>query len=304
MDLKHLRLIRAVADHGGLTAAGQELHLSQPALSQQLANMEADLGVQLFHRVGKRMIPTAAGQLAVEMSESLLFGMQQLEERLRQKARGLSCELRLGIQCYTALHWLPSVMAEFQRAHNHVELKLVSDATHEPERALLEGRIDIGVLNGQPGDKRLTVTRLFDDELIIICAAKHRFAQRPCVTLDDLIGEQVFVYSTPREREGSLNQVLSPVRNKLGRLTEIQWTDPIIAFASEGMGVGIVPNWVISTTAFRKKIKAVRFMPDGFRRTWSAATLSTASVPETAAHFVQALVKATRPMLKSSRSRS
>lgn len=303
MDLKHLRLIRAVAEHGGLTAAGRELHLSQPALSQQLANIEADLGIQLFHRVGKRMVPTAPGKLAVEMGEGLLAGMQHLEERLRKNARGMSCELRLGVQCYTALHWLPGVMAEFHRAHSHVELKIVSDATHAPERALLEGRIDVGVLNGQVSDQRLAITTLFDDELVIICAMTHRFAKKTWVTPEDLVGEQVFVYSTPREHTGGLDSVLSPVRRRLGRLTEIQWTDPIIAFASEGMGVGIVPNWVTSTSVFRKKIKAVRFMPDGFRRTWSAATLATASAPEPAAHFVQALVKATQPMHKSSRRR-
>ncbi|GLQ94376.1 LysR family transcriptional regulator [Dyella acidisoli] len=303
MDLKHLRLIRAVAERGGLTAAGRELYLSQPALSQQLANIEADLGVQLFHRIGKRMVPTAAGKLAVEMGEGLLAGMQHLEERLRQNARGVSCELRLGIQCYTALHWLPSVMAGFHRAHRHVELKIISDATHEPERALLEGRIDVGVLNGQVRDPRLVIKKLFDDELVVICAASHRFAKRQCVTPEDLIGEQVFVYSTPRDHAGSLDSLLSPVRGRLGRLTEIQWTDPIIAFASEGMGVGIVPNWVVSTTALRKKIRYTRFMPEGLRRTWSAATLATASVPEPAAHFVQALVNATQRMHKSSRRR-
>ena len=303
MDLKHLRLIEAIAERGGLTAAGQELHLSQPALSQQLANIEADLGLELFHRIGKKMIPTPAGRMALEASHDLLAGMQDLEERLRQNARGMHGELRVGIQCYTALHWLPEVMTRFHRTHPSIDLKIVSDATHEPERALLDGRIDMGILNIPGQDPRLRLRPLFEDELVVISAAGHAFGAKPHVTPEDLIGEQVYVYSSPRGGTSALGALLQPVRRRLARLTEIQWTDPIIAFVAAGMGVGIVPDWVLNSPASRKKLHRSRLTVKGLRRAWSVATWDSRALPESATAFAQALIEATQKISTSTSRR-
>ena len=303
MDLKHLRLIEVIAECGGLTAAGPELHLSQPAISQQLTNIESDLGLQLFHRVGRKMILTAAGRMALEASHALLAGMRDLEERLRQNARGLRSELRVGIQCYTALHWLPEAMTRFHRAHPSIDLKIVSDATHEPERALLDGRIDLGVLNAPSLDPRLRLQSIFEDELVVISAASHAFSAKPHVTPEDLIGEQVFVYSMPRGNMGALGAMLQPVRRRLARLTEIQWTDPIIAFVTAGMGVGIVPDWVLNSPARRMKLHRSRLTAKGLRREWSVATLDALSVPKSATAFTQMLIEATPQVLASTSKR-
>lgn len=303
MDFKHLRLIEAIAERGGLTAAGQELHLSQPALSQQLANIEADLGLELFHRIGKKMIPTSAGRIALEASHDLLAGVRDLEERLRQNARGIHGELRLGIQCYTALHWLPEVMTRFHRSHPAIDLKIVSDVTHEPERALLEGRIDMGILNVPSHDPRLRLRTLFEDELVVISAAGHAFGAKPYVMPEDLVGEKVFIYSSPRGSTSALGALLQPVRKRLGRLTEIQWTDPIIAFVAAGMGIGIVPDWVLNSPAGRKKLHRSRLTVKGLRRAWSVATLDSRAVPESAIAFAQALIEATRQLSTSASKR-
>ena len=294
MDLKHLRLIQTVAQCEGLTAAGAQLHLSQPALSQQLANIEAELGLRLFHRLGKKMVLTAEGRLALDHGRELLAGMRDLEERLRGHARGLSSELRLGIQCYTALHWLPEVMARFYRAHPHVELKIVGDATHEPVRALLDGRIDMGILNMEEENPRLRITPLFKDELVVVSARGHRFGAKTHVTVEDLISEHVIVYSSPQANAGVLGAALKPVRGRLSRMTELQWTDPIIALVAAGMGVGIVPDWVLAAPASRRKLQRTRITSRGLRRTWSIATLDSPAVPSCASDFAQALIEATR----------
>ncbi|NUS38863.1 MAG: LysR family transcriptional regulator [Lysobacter sp.] len=295
MDLKHLRLIEAIAEHGGLTAAGRDLHLSQPALSQQLANLEAELGLALFHRIGRKMTPTAAARMVLESGSGLLAGMRDLEERVRRNARGLRCEVRLGIQCYTALHWLPQAMVQFHRTHPSVELKIVNDATHEPVLALLDGRIDVGVLNATSQDPRLRTVPMFKDELVVISAPGHAFGARPHVAPEDLVGEQVFVYSAPHGG-GALNALVQPVRRKLARWTEMQWTDPIITFVAAGMGVGIVPDWVLDAPAARRKLQRSRLTAGGLRRTWSVATLDSRAVPESAIAFSAALRDATRAL--------
>jgi DNA-binding transcriptional LysR family regulator len=138
---------------------------------------------------------------------------------------------------------------------------------------------------------------------VVISAAGHAFGAKTYVTPEDLIGEQVFVYSTPRGSASALAALLQPVRRRLARLTEIQWTDPIIAFVAASMGVGIVPDWVLNSPAGRKKLHRSQFTAKGLRRMWSVATLDSRAVPESATAFAQVLIEATRQISPSTSKR-
>src|SRR4051812_27217064 len=109
LETKHMRMVLAVCEHGSLTRAGRDLFLSQPALSQQLLLLERRLGTPLFHRVGKRMVPTAAGMRLAAAARTVVAEIDSIEAELLRLASGQESLLRLGTQCYTAFHWLPSI---------------------------------------------------------------------------------------------------------------------------------------------------------------------------------------------------
>src|SRR2546426_12626466 len=147
LETRHLRLVAAVAEHGTLTRAGRVLHLTQSGLSRQLLDLETRLGLPLFHRLGKRMVPTPAGERLLVAARRALPQLSDVEEELRRLAGGRAAILRVSTECYTCYHWLPGVLQPFARRFPQVDVQIVAEATHHPVPALFDGRIDLAIVS-------------------------------------------------------------------------------------------------------------------------------------------------------------
>src|SRR3954463_1497751 len=107
LEIRHLRLVAAVADVGSLTRAGDQLHLTQSALSHQLRDIESRLGAALFLRVGKRLVLTPAGERLLASATDVLARLERTEQDIREMGRDRAGSLRITTECYTCYHWLP-----------------------------------------------------------------------------------------------------------------------------------------------------------------------------------------------------
>src|SRR3954466_11146155 len=152
LETRHLRLIEAVSQDGSLTKAGLRLHLTQSALSHQLLELEGRLRVSLFHRLGKRMVPTIAGLRLLEAANQAMPHLRSAEDDLQRLASGRHAVLRLSTECYTCYHWLPSVLAPFNERFPWVEVRIVAEATNHPVAALLKGTIDLAITHSEGED--------------------------------------------------------------------------------------------------------------------------------------------------------
>src|SRR5205814_10318808 len=147
LETRHLRLVAAVVEHGTLTKAGRVLHMTQSGLSRQLLDLETRLGLPLFHRLGKRMVPTPAGECLLVAARRTLPRLTDVEEELRRLAGGRAAILRVSTECYTCYHWLPGVLPRFARRFPQLHVQIVADATDDPVPALLHGRTDLAIVS-------------------------------------------------------------------------------------------------------------------------------------------------------------
>ncbi len=194
LETRHLRLIAGIVEHGTLTRAASHLNITQSGLSHQLLELEARLGTALFQRVGKRMIPTAAGRRLLAAAEETLPRLRQAEESLRLLARGGEAVMRLATECYTCYHWLPRVMPPLLRQFPALDLQVVPEATRRPTAALLDGAIDVAIVHTVEDDPRLRYQRLFEDELVSLVPPGHPLAARKYLEAADLQGEHLLVF--------------------------------------------------------------------------------------------------------------
>jgi len=194
LEIRHLRLVQAIADTGSVTRASERLFLTQSALSHQLRDLEQRLGSRLFRRVGRRMVPTAAGEELVASAGHVLAVVEQTETRLKARAASGEHTLRLSTQCYTCYHWLPEILTVYRRTHPKVMVQIDAAATTNASRALFDGRIDLAIMIDRVSDRRVTETMLFDDELVVITAPNHRLALKPFVEAEDFARETLYVY--------------------------------------------------------------------------------------------------------------
>ncbi len=183
LEVRHLRLVSAIAEEGTMTRAAQRLHLTQSALSHQLRDAEERLGTKLFLRTKRKMIPTPPGEWLLESARRLLAELERTESAIRRAAAGEEGVLRLATECYTCYHWLPSRLARFRQKFPKVELSILAEATRNPLPFLKEGLLDVALVYNLVPDKRLAYRSLFEDEMVGIFRPDHPLARRAFLRL-------------------------------------------------------------------------------------------------------------------------
>jgi LysR family transcriptional regulator for metE and metH len=289
LEVRDLRLVHAVADHGSLTRAGMVLHLTQSALSHQLADLETRVGAPLFSRAGKRMVLTPAGERLRDHARAILTALGRAEDDLRSASRQREALLRLSTECYTCYHWLPRVLREFERDFPRVETRIVAEATRRPVPALLRGLLDLAVVSTPIRDRRIVLTPLFRDELVAVTAPDHPWAGRPFVTPEDFASEHLIGYNLPRQENTFYQQVLVPGGHLPRQVSDVQLTEAIVELVKAGLGVSVLARWAVAPQLRSGEVAGLPITERGVHRQWSAAYLNYKIVPRHLAAFVTLL---------------
>ncbi|MCP3168507.1 LysR substrate-binding domain-containing protein [Myxococcus qinghaiensis] len=285
LELRHFKLIAAVADTGSLASASRQLHLTSSALSHQLRDAEERLGVQLFQRRQRRLLLTGSGETLLLSARRVLSEVAHAEAVCRKNPQ--DDLLRLSTGCYTVYGWLPPILGRWQAEHPRVELRIVLEATRQPLGALLNGELDLALTTDVPRQARLAQTALFTDELRLVVPEHHPLARRSHVTAQDLVSEQLLTYAAPREQLDIFTRVFWPAGLEPRRVSPVPLTEALIELVRGGIGVTALPEWMLP--AQRQGLHTVRLTPRGIRRRWSAVTLASRQRPAPLTDFIQLL---------------
>jgi len=257
MELWQLEVFRAVAEEKSFSRAGQRLGRTQPAISSAIKLLEGEINEPLFHRLGKSIRPTAAGDLLMDYARRLL--------RLREEAllavgelRGLSRgTLRLGANETTCLYLLPEVLGAFKRDHPQIQVDIQRAITRTIVERVVDGVLDFGIVTMPIKNPRLEAITIHRDELALIVGPKHALASRRSVRMAELVDEPFILHkigTTTRER---LAKHFSDGGVKLTVTMELASIETIKRFVSIGMGISIVPRLCISKEIEEGSLRAL-----------------------------------------------
>ncbi|GLW97809.1 LysR substrate-binding domain-containing protein [Microtetraspora sp. NBRC 16547] len=261
MELRHLRYFAAVAETCHFGKAAERLHMAQPPLSQAIRQLEAELGAELFTRTTRRVSLTPAGQSFHDDVTRLLRALDDGVARARKIAAGKAGVLRVAFTGTAAYQYLPGI-ARIVREHlGDVALEVHSDMlTPEQEDALLDGRVDVGVLRPPLRHDDLIETRTIAAEpLILVVPVGHRLADRDDVTMDELRHEAFVMYTG----EGSIvNEAVRRSCHLAGftprRAHEGAGTGTVLSLVAAGLGIALVPSSVKSVALHGVAFRPVR----------------------------------------------
>jgi LysR family transcriptional regulator, regulator for metE and metH len=293
LEIRHLKLVVAVAEAGSVTAASKRLHVTQSALSHQLRDAEEKVGTPLFLRLSKRMVPTPAGERLLRSARSVLKELDLTARELGNNGESAGL-IRISTECYTCYHWLPSLLREFRKKYPKVEISIDADATHDPLAALREGRLDVGVVSCPVAENGLHAEPLFEDDLVLVMAPEHRLAKNKTVRPQELAGETVLIYP-PRKESTMLNNVIYPAGVTPGAVLEVSLTEAILELAGAGMGIGLLARWAAAPRVKSGHIAARPLANGGYHRTWKAVTLACVPRPPYLEEFISLLRRFPEP---------
>jgi LysR family transcriptional regulator for metE and metH len=277
LNISLLQLIQTLVEEHTLTRTAQRLHLTQSALSHQLRNLEESLGIEIFHRLGKRMQLTQAGERLLRTAQTVLTELQSVEEDIRKLTEGRTGAIRFSTECYTCYHWLPPLIERYRRHFPQIDVQIVAEATQRPGQALLDGRLDLAIMHNPEQNDRMQYHPLFQDELVAIVPPDHPFAERKTLQPADFADQHIILYST--ENNSFLHTFLYPAGVHPKRLSEVPLTEAIIGLVKSGLGVSVLAQWAVAPDVATGTIAAIPLTDQGFHRQWIAGTLKNVATP-------------------------
>jgi LysR family transcriptional regulator for metE and metH len=265
LEIKHLRLVQSIASEGTVTRAAGRLHLSQSAVSHQLVDLERDLGTRLFDRIGKRMVPTAAGKRMLASAERLLVELTSLERDLAGDGRDARIPLRVTTSCYTSYEWLPPALVHFTNAHPRVDITVVLEATRRGMEALVADEVDLAIVAQPPKDPTWASVPLMKSQFVAVASPKHVSVKRGALERGvmkwrDLRNTTVLVHDITDELLAMLeNAVRDSWHAKSGErlirpieLRRIPLTEALIELARSNVGVMIADAFIVEPYLARR----------------------------------------------------
>ncbi|MFJ6760528.1 LysR family transcriptional regulator [Streptomyces sp. NPDC091273] len=274
VDLRDLELLEATAEAGSLTAAAERLYVSQPALSQRLTRLEARLGMPLFDRKGRRLVPTAAGRRMLVAARQVLGELASASRDLREIRDGRDRRVRFTAQCSTTFPWLPPVLRAFREREPDIDVRLETVPDDAPIPALLADLVDVALVTKPDLQMdRVSLTRLFDDEMMAVVPAGHPWAARAHLTARDFDGVDLVLYDGYDQSRIPSTPLPIPPGSRPGRITTMPVvTELVVEMVAGGQGVTVLPNWVAAPYVASHGLALVRIGAKPLTRTWFCAT--------------------------------
>ncbi|NMG05836.1 LysR family transcriptional regulator [Brasilonema sp. UFV-L1] len=243
MELRHLRYFVAVAEELHFGRAAQRLHMTQQPLSQQIRQLEDELGVLLFHRTKRRVQLTEPGKAFLAEARHILLKATQAVEIVRQVAQGESGRLKVGFSGFATYSVLPKALRIFRERFPRVELELEEMTTTAQVQALQEQQIHLGLMIPPIPDASLTLEPILKEPLVVILPETHPLATQPELALSMLANESFILVSRQLE-PGYYDQCISLFQQAGFSPKVVQKASQkqtILGLVSAGMGVSLAP---------------------------------------------------------------
>src|SRR5215208_1260538 len=241
MDLRQLEIIRAIADTGSFTAAGQKLHVSQSAISRQILLLEEELGEPVFHRIGRRIRITPAGESLLQLSHRVFRDLQETVSTISDKRESLSGAMRLVGGMTVCLYVFPALLAEVRRVHPHLDLKVTVGSAERSITMLRSGAGDLGMLTLPVDTSDLVSVPVLQEELLLITYPTHPLAKKKTITPADLDKQHFVLFETGSITRRLVEEFFTRERIEPEIIMETENVEIIKAMVRNGLGISVIP---------------------------------------------------------------
>jgi len=266
MDLRQLEIIRAIADSGSFTAAGEKLHVSQSAISRQILLLEEELGEAVFHRIGRRIRITPAGESLLQLSHRVFQDLQDTVTAISDKQESLRGTMRLVGGMTVCLYVFPALLAEVRRIHPHLDLKITVGSAERSIAMLRSGGGDLGLLTLPIEASDLVSVPVLQEELLLVTYPTHPFAKKRQVQSAELNKQPFILFETGSITRRLVEEFFTRERIEAQIVMETENVEIIKAMVRNGLGISIIPWQAAADDVRARQLYASRIAGHSLQR--------------------------------------
>jgi DNA-binding transcriptional LysR family regulator len=261
MDLHQIEIFCAIVKYRSFSRAAETLFLTQPTVSGHMKNLEAELGVKLLDRLGKRALPTEAGDILYRHGIRLLEERDRAKQEIEKLSGRISGKLIIGGSTIPGAYLLPPLIGSFKKKNPGISVQLSIDDTAKITDAVLAGSLCIGVVGARVAEPQLEVHPFQTDELVIAVPSRHPWARKRTVAPEELAGQPFIL----REQGSGTRKIMEDRFEKAGlsiadlNIEAIMGSsDAVRQAVKAGLGISILSSRALKDDIEAGRLAAVR----------------------------------------------
>lgn len=240
MNFRKLKIFFETAKCLNMTKVAKSMYISQPSISQAIAELESDLDVKLFDRIGKRLYLTHEGEVYFEYSRRILNLYEEANSTIRSSKEGQKGKIVIGASTTIGIYILPELIKEFNELHKNIEISLIIENTQLIEELIMENKVDIALVEGHIKSDELEILTVGYDELIFIANPGNTIFSKKKITLKDLEDEKFIMREAGSGTREFLENYLINRDCNYDIYMELGDTEAIVRIVETGLGIACV----------------------------------------------------------------
>ena len=290
-DLTDLQLIVNIGDASSLTRGAEKSHLSLPAASNRVKNLEEHFGTRLFHRNSQGVTLTPSGEAFLRHARLVLRQIDHLRGEIHEYSRGIKGQIRMLANTTAMTEFMPAVLSRYLASHPDVTVELRERLSYLVVKAVSEGSADIGIVAGKPASADLQYLPYRADRLVLVTRTDHPLAGRKSVHFAETLEYEYVGLSEWSAIHAFLIQAADNLGHPFRFRVEVGNFEAVCRMIEAGVGIGVIPELAARRYAQGLKIRTVPLSDEWAERKLHICVRSLEQLPGFARELVNMLLE-------------
>lgn len=266
MDLKYLKLVKTIADEGNISKSAGRLFLTQSALSHQLRDFEARIGIKVFIRSRNDWKLTKEGIEIYEIANQVIDRIDEGMAKISKIKSGSRGTIKLGTECYSFYHGLPAFIQKMGALYPEIDVNLNVESMQPSIQQLISNELDMCIITTNVENNKVLTYELYEDELFALVNVEHELAEKEYLDPTDFSDQHLIIHSYPLTTVSVYQHFLRMHQVDPLKITAIPMTEVALELIESNMGISSYSKWALQSFKLSESLKFVRLGKNGLKR--------------------------------------
>lgn len=270
IELKHLKMLSALREHGSLVAAANDLCITPSAVSHQLRELDQWMGVEVVNRRTRPISFSNVGLRLLKLADEVLPQVQITQSDITRIIHGQTGRITFSSECHSCFDWLMPLLNQYRIQYPDVDLDFASGFEANPHELLQNGEFDLLITADPIALKGVEYFPVFEYESRLVLSTTHPLVRAEHITVQELAEETLITYPVDKHRLDIMSKLFIPANIQPKNIRTTDLTQMLIQLVASGRGIAALPDWVVNEYEQKGWVTSRRLncvAPEGLRRT-------------------------------------
>ena len=240
MNFRKLKIFYETALCLNMTKVARDMYISQPSISQSIHELENEVGVKLFDRIGKKLFLTGEGALFLNYTRRILNIYDEGMKTLNDYTHNSIGRITIGASTTIGIYILPDIIKSFSEKYKDIEISIIIENTTNIKNLILQNKVDFAYVEGEVKSREINIEKIWEDELVFICGNDHKWKNINIIKADDLSGEKLIMRECGSGSREIIENYLKSKEINYDIFLELGNTEAIKKTVEANLGIGCV----------------------------------------------------------------